>query len=99
MNYINFTWERFMYSPMSVCPSINPSIGLSVQTRFSRKKKNIIGKVNATVKKYRAQVICNTGRSALKYFANPSIIGSITQAKRLKIIAFIIDRYRLIEVF
>jgi hypothetical protein len=48
-----------------------------------------MGKVKATVKKYLAQVICNTGRSALKYFANPSIIGSITQAKRLNIIAFI----------
>ena len=56
---------------------------------FFEKKKNIIGKVNATVKKYLAQVICNTGRSALKYFANPSIIGSITHAKRLNVIAFI----------
>tara|TARA_A100001035_G_C27496944_1_gene370196 strand:+ start:248 stop:403 length:156 start_codon:yes stop_codon:yes gene_type:complete len=45
--------------------------------------------VNATVKKYLAHVICKTGRSELKYFANPSIIGSITQAKRLNVIAFI----------
>ena len=52
------------------------------------KKKNIIGRVKATVKKYLAHVICKTGRSALKYLANPSIIGSITHAKRLKIIAF-----------
>tara|TARA_Y100000816_G_scaffold163947_1_gene117418 strand:+ start:94 stop:258 length:165 start_codon:yes stop_codon:yes gene_type:complete len=48
-----------------------------------------MGKIKATVKKYLAHVICNTGRSALKYFANPSIIGSITHAKRLNDIAFI----------
>jgi|TARA_Y100000287_G_scaffold69720_1_gene55113 hypothetical protein len=47
------------------------------------------GRVNATVKKYLAQVICKTGRSVLKNFANPSIIGSIIHAKRLKVIAFI----------
>ena len=52
-------------------------------------KKNIIGKVKATVKKYLAQVICNTGRSELKYFAKPSIIGSITQASKLNVMAFI----------
>jgi hypothetical protein len=57
------------------------------------------GKVKATVKKYLAHVICNTGRSVLKYFANPSIIGSITQANKLKVIAFIGLRYRLIKVF
>ena len=68
---------------------MNCNLGLSVHTRFCRKNKNIIGNVNATVKKYLAQVICNTGSSELKYFANPSIIGSITQAKRLKVIAFI----------
>ena len=68
---------------------MNCNFGLSVHTRFFRKKKNIIGKVNTTVKKYLAHVICNTGRSALKYFANPSMIGSITHADRLKIIAFI----------
>jgi hypothetical protein len=50
------------------------------------------GKVKATVKKYLAHVICNTGRSALKYFANPSIIGSITHANKLKDIAFIFKR-------
>jgi hypothetical protein len=49
----------------------------------------MIGRVKATVKKYLAQVICKTGKSALKYFANPSIIGSIIQAKRLNVIAFI----------
>ena len=54
----------------------------------------MIGKVKATVKKYLAQVICNTGRSELKYFANPSIIGSIIQASKLKIIAFIKLRYK-----
>jgi hypothetical protein len=45
--------------------------------------------VNATVKKYLAHVICKTGISALKYLAKPSMIGSITQAKRLNIMAFI----------
>ena len=88
-----------MFAVKSIKPLINCNFGFSVQTRFFRKKKNINGRVKATVKKYLAHVICSTGRSALKYFANPSIIGSITQAKRLKIIAFIIDRYRLIEVF
>jgi hypothetical protein len=68
---------------------MNCNFGLSVHTRFFRKKKNITGKVNATVKKYLAHVICNTGRSALRYFANPSIIGSITHANKLKVIAFI----------
>jgi|TARA_A100001035_G_scaffold223514_1_gene184032 hypothetical protein len=71
---------------------MNCNFGLSVHTRFFRKKKNIIGRVNATVKKYLAHVICNTGRSALKYFAKPSIIGSITHASRLKVIAFIYRR-------
>ena len=52
-------------------------------------KKNIIGKVKKTVKKYLAQVICKTGRSELKYFAIPSIIGSITQASKLNVTAFI----------
>ena len=67
---------------------MNCNFGLSVQTRFFRKKKNMTGKVKATVKKYLAHVICNTGSSELKYLANPSIIGSITHAKRLKVIAF-----------
>ena len=88
-----------MLAVKRIKPLINCNFGLSVHTRFFRKKKNIIGKVNATVKKYLAHVICNTGRSTLKYFANPSIIGSITQANRLKIIAFIELRYRLIKVF
>tara|TARA_Y100000816_G_scaffold203605_1_gene150001 strand:+ start:14 stop:268 length:255 start_codon:yes stop_codon:yes gene_type:complete len=77
-----------MFAVKRINPLINCNLGLSVQTRFFRKKKNIIGKVKATVKKYLAHVICNTGRSALKYFAKPSIIGSITHAKRLKVIAF-----------
>ena len=78
-----------MLAVKRIKPLINCNFGLSVQTRFFRKNKNIIGKVNATVKKYLAHVICNTGRSALKYFAKPSIIGSITQAKRLNVMAFI----------
>ena len=68
---------------------MNCNFGLSVHTRFFRKKKNIIGKVNATVKKYLAHVICKTGRSELKYFAKPSMMGNITHANKLKIIAFI----------
>ena len=78
-----------MLAVSSIKPLINCNFGLSVQTRFFRKKKNITGKVKATVKKYLAHVICKTGKSELKYLANPSIIGSITHAKRLKVIAFI----------
>ena len=78
-----------MLAVKRIKPLTNCNFGLSVHTRFFRKKKNIIGKVNATVKKYLAQVICNTGRSALKYFANPSIIGSIIHASKLNVMAFI----------
>ena len=78
-----------MLAVKRIKPLTNCNFGLSVQTRFFRKKKNIIGKVKATVKKYLAQVICKTGRSVLRYFANQSIIGSIIQANKLKIIAFI----------
>ena len=53
------------------------------------KKKNMNGNVKTTVKKYLAQVICNIGRSVLKYLANPSIIGNITHANKLKHMAFI----------
>ena len=79
-----------MFAQSKIKPLINCNLGLSVQTKFCLKKKNMIGRVKATVKKYLAQVICKTGKSALKYFANPSIIGSIIQAKRLNVIAFII---------
>ena len=78
-------------------PLISCSLGLSLQTRFFLKKKNIIGNVNATVKKYLAHVICKTGRSELRYLAKPSIMGSITHANRLKVIAFI-DILYLIEI-
>ena len=81
-----------MFAQSKIKPLINCNLGLSVQTKFCLKKKNIIGRVKATVKKYLAQVICKTGRSALKYFANPSIIGSIIQANKLKVIAFIYRR-------
>ena len=70
--------------PLSIC-----SFGLSDQTNCLLKKKNIIGKVKATVKKYLAQVICKTGKSALKYLANPSIIGRNIHPNKLKIMAFI----------
>ncbi len=77
---------------------MNCNFGLSVHTRFFRKKKNMTGKVKATVKKYLAHVICNTGRSVLRYLAKPSIIGSITHANKLKQIAFTWLGYMLIEV-
>ena len=77
-----------MFAQSNIKPLMNCNLGLSVHTKFCLKKKNIIGRVKTTVKKYLAQVICSTGSSALKYFANPSIIGSITHAKRLKVIAF-----------
>tara|TARA_B100001057_G_scaffold64669_1_gene58396 strand:- start:2604 stop:2858 length:255 start_codon:yes stop_codon:yes gene_type:complete len=80
-----------MFAHNKIKPLTNCNLGLSVQTKFCLKNKNIIGRVKATVKKYLAQVICKTGKSELKYFANPSIIGSITQASKLKIIAFIKD--------
>ena len=42
-----------------------------------------------TVKKYLDHVICNMGIVELRYFAKPSIIGSITHADKFNIIAFI----------
>tara|TARA_S200000501_G_C20570971_1_gene632902 strand:+ start:553 stop:741 length:189 start_codon:yes stop_codon:yes gene_type:complete len=53
------------------------------------KKKNIMGKINITVKKYLAHVICNIGSSELRNFAKPSITGKNIQPNKLKIIAFI----------
>ena len=53
------------------------------------KKKNIIGRVKATVKKYLAHVICKIGNVKLKCLAKPSIMGNITQADKFNIIAFI----------
>ena len=47
-----------------------------------------MGKAITTVKKYLDQVICNTGNVELKYLAKPSMIGSMTQADKFKIIAF-----------
>ena len=47
-----------------------------------------MGKAITTVKKYLDQVICNTGKVELKYLAKPSMIGSMTQADKFKIIAF-----------
>ena len=57
------------------------------------------GKVNATVKKYLAQVICKTSIDKLKYLAKASMIGTIIQADAFKIIAFIEEGYLLVEVF
>ena len=65
------------------------SFGFSGKTRYFLKKKYIKGKVKKTVKKYRDQVICNTGKLSLKYLAKPSIIGKIIQADKLNKIAFI----------
>ena len=50
----------------------------------------MIGKVKTTVKKYLAQVICKTGKSALRYLANPSITGRNIHPNKLKMTAFII---------
>ena len=87
-----------MLADNKIKPLINCNLGLSVHTKFCLKNKNIIGSVKATVKKYLAQVICKTGSSELRYFAKPSIIGSIIHANRLKVIAFIRLRYSLIKV-
>ena len=70
--------------PLNIC-----NFGLSDQTSCLLKKKNIIGKVNKTVKKYLAHVICKIGRSALKYLARPSITGKNIHPNKLKIMAFI----------
>ena len=78
-----------MFAVNKIKPLINCNLGLSVQTKYFLKKKNIKGKVNNTVKKYLAQVIWRTGSSSLKYLAKPSIMGNITQANKLKVIAFI----------
>ena len=47
-----------------------------------------MGKAITTVKKYLDQVICNIGNVELKYLAKPSMIGSMTQADKFRIIAF-----------
>ena len=47
-----------------------------------------MGKAITTVKKYLDQVICNTGNVVIKYLAKPSMIGNMTQADKLRIIAF-----------
>ena len=52
-----------MFAVNKIKPLINCNFGLSVQTKYFLKKKNIKGKVNNTVKKYLAQVICRTGSS------------------------------------
>ena len=78
-----------MLAAKSTKPLIICNLGLSVQTSLFLKNKIITGSVKTTVKKYLAQVICNTGRSELRYFAKPSITGSITHASKLKIMAFI----------
>ena len=77
-----------MLAKNNISPLINWSLGCSVHVRFFLKKTNIVGKTITTVKKYLDQVICNTGNVELKYLAKPSIIGSITQADKFKIIAF-----------
>jgi hypothetical protein len=70
--------------PLIIC-----NLGLLDHTRSFLKKRNIIGRVKTTVKKYLAQVICKTGISALRNFANPSITGRNIHPNKLKITAFI----------
>ena len=73
--------------PLNIC-----NFGLSDQISCLLKKKNIIGKVKKTVKKYLAHVICKIGRSALKYLATPSIKGRNIHADKLYKIAFILKK-------
>ena len=72
-----------MLAVKSINPLINCNFGFSVQTRFFRKKKNITGKVKATVKKYLAHVIWKKDRSELKYLAIVSIKGNMAHANKL----------------
>ena len=53
------------------------------------KKKNVIGRLIATIKKYLAHTTSTKCISVLKYFAIPSIMGSVPHAIRFNIIAFI----------
>ena len=78
-----------MLAESSIKPLKIWSLGLSDQTSCLLKKKNIMGKINTTVKKYLAHVICNIGSSELRNFAKPSITGKNIQPNKLKIIAFI----------
>ena len=84
-----------MLAHNKIIPLIIWSFGFSDQVNCLLNKKNMIGSVKATVKKYLAHVICSTGMSALKYLAIPSINGRNTQANKFKIIAFTF----LIKVF
>ena len=72
-----------MFATTKIKPRIICNFGLEVQTNCFLKKMIINDKVITTVKKYLAQTICNTGRSTLKYFANPSITGKMIQANKL----------------
>ena len=63
-------------------------LGLLSPSKIFSEKINIMGKAITTVKKYLDQVICNTGNVELKYLAKPSMIGSMIQADKFKIIAF-----------
>ena len=60
-----------------------------VNFKYSLKKKNIKGRVQKTVKKYLAQVICKKDNSEDKYFAIVSIKGKTIHADKFRIIALI----------
>ena len=70
--------------PLKIC-----SLGFSDHFKFFLKKKNINGKVQKTVKKYLAQVICKKDISEERYLAIVSMNGRTAQADKFKIIAFI----------
>ena len=72
-----------MFATTKIKPRVICNFGLEVQTNCFLKKITIKVKAITTVKKYLDQTICNTGRSALKYFAKPSITGRIAQANKL----------------
>ena len=72
-----------MLAEISIKPLNIWSLGLSDHTSCLLKKKNIIGRVKTTVKKYLAHVIWKKDISELKYLAIVSIKGSMAHANKL----------------
>ena len=72
-----------MFATTKIKPRVICNFGLEVQTNCFLKKMTTNDKAKTTVKKYRAQTICNTGRSLLKYLAKPSITGKMAHANKL----------------
>ncbi len=78
--------------PLKIC-----NLGFSEKVRFFLKKKNMNGNVQKTVKKYLAQVIWKKDKSEDKYLAIASMNGSIIQAQRFNVIAFIKKKESIIN--